>query len=101
MALKKILNYTVGADDLFEPIIKEDNFEYNHVVIKPQFFFPTHPTDANVIITVIRGELWLTLEEEEQQVYKEGAVVLVDQGTVSTLGNGSDAPSEVFVIKRR
>ncbi len=54
-----------------------------------------------MIITVIRGELWLTLEEEEQQVYKEGAVVLVDQGTVSTLGNGSDAPSEVFVIKRR
>lgn len=70
-------------------------------MIKPKFFFPTHPIDANVLITVVEGELWLTIEDGEQQIYKKGSVISVDIGTMSTLGNGSDKPTEVFVIKRR
>lgn len=31
--MEKILRYTVDSEDVFEHIIKEDAFEYNHVVI--------------------------------------------------------------------
>lgn len=99
--MNKILSYTINVDDVFESIVKEDSFELNHVVIKPKFFFPAHPTDANVLITVTKGELWLTIEDQEQKVYKAGTVIQADKGTMTVLGNGSEDPTEVFVIKRR
>ncbi len=99
--MEKILRYTVDSEDVFEHIIKEDAFEYNHVVIKPHFTFPAHPTDANVIITVIKGELSIKLENQAVQIFVKGQVITADQGTMSELSNNMDKPCELFVIKRR
>lgn len=97
----EILKYTVDTEEIFEYIIKEDKFEFNHVVIRPGFTFPTHPTDANVIITIVSGRLSVGIAEEDKQVFGKGHVLRVDQGTMSTLGNDTDEPVELFVIKRR
>lgn len=99
--IEKELKYTVGSSDIFEHIVKEEDFEFNHVVIKPAFSFPPHPTDANVIITVIKGELTVVLEDQEEHVYGTGQVIRVDQGVMSSLSNHGELPCEVFVIKRR
>lgn len=99
--IEKVKYYTTNTKEILEPIIKEDYFEYNHVIIKPHYFFPSHPTDANVIITVTKGELWITLEDQEQTIYEVGSILQIPIGTMSKLGNGNDSPTEVFVIKRR
>lgn len=99
--IEKVLSFTVESGDIFEHIIKEEDFEFNHVVIKPEFSFPPHPTDADVIITVVKGELTVVLEDQEAHVYESGQVIRVDQGVMSTLSNQSELPCEVFVIKRR
>lgn len=98
---EEVRKYSVDSEDVFEHIVKEDKFELNHVVIKPQFTFPTHPTDADVIITVTKGELTVVLRDEKPVAYKAGDVLLVDRDTMSTLGNNGSEPCEVFVVKRR
>jgi quercetin dioxygenase-like cupin family protein len=96
-----VSNYSIDTNEVFESIIKEDQFEFNHVIIKPHFFFSAHPADANVTITVVNGDLWLTIAQGSQQIYKKGSVIHVGVGTMSKLGNDSEYPCELFVIKRR
>lgn len=97
----KVLEYTKDTEDIFEHLVKEDAFELNHVVIKPGFHFPGHPTDAAVIITVVKGVLTVKLEDNESLTFEAGKVVQVEQGILSVLGNDEDGPCELFVVKRR
>lgn len=97
--LEKVHNITVDTDDVFEELIKKDGYELNHVIVKPGKMFPAHPTDANVTIIVVQGELSLKLGNQELMTYKKGTVVEVEKGTMSSLGNGSGKILELFVIK--
>lgn len=91
--------YTLGDTDVFEALVEKESFRLNHAIIEPGKFFPKHPTDANVIIIVIRGELSITLGDQEPAIYKKGQVIQAPKGVESILGNGSETYTEVFVIK--
>ncbi len=97
----KILEYTKESEEIFEHIIKEENFEYNHVIIKPGFHFPPHPTDANVIITIVKGVLSVKLDNKDTKTFIVGQVLTVEKGVMSELGNDQESFCELFVIKRR
>jgi len=99
--IEKVNKYTTNANDIFEHVIKEDSFELNHVVIEPGKFFPKHPTDADVSIIIVRGELSITLGNQDKKHYYKGTVLSVEKGIDSILGNGSKEPLELFVIKRK
>lgn len=99
--IESIIKYNTNVSDLFEHIIKEDDFELNHVIVEPGKIFPKHPTDANIIVIIVKGELSITLGEQEQHTYSRGDVVTAPLGIESELGNQSDSFTELFVIKRR
>lgn len=98
--IEKVYAYTKEASDLLENIIERDDMRLNHVVVPPGKYFPKHPTDAEVCIIIIKGELDMTLADQEKKIYAMGQVVEVPKGTPSILGNGSQEPVELFVIKR-
>ncbi len=97
--LEKVSQYSQNVEDIFEELVNKDGYRLNHVIIKPGKFFPPHPTDANVTILVIDGELTLKLAEQDPMVYTKGSVLQVDKGTMSELGNNSSKVTEVFVVK--
>ncbi len=97
--LENVHNYTRDVDDIFEEMLQKDGYELNHVIIKPGKVFPTHPTDANVTIIIVKGVLSLGIDKEEMVSYSSGQIIEVGKGTVSTLGNTSNEVVEVFVIK--
>lgn len=98
--IEKVYQYTLEAQDLFEPIIEREDMRLNHVIVKPGKFFPKHPTDAKVCIIIIKGALDITLDQQEKKTYVAGQVIEVPQGVPSVLGNGSSEPLELFVVKR-
>ncbi|QUI22509.1 cupin domain-containing protein [Vallitalea pronyensis] len=98
--IEKVYNYTKEATDLFEKIIEREDMRLNHVIIQPDKYFPKHPTDAEVCIIIIKGHLDITLANQEKMTYNSGQVVEVPKGIPSILGNGSQEPVELFVIKR-
>jgi len=97
--MAKIMNYTLTDREILENIFKNDNLLINHVVVPPGKVFPKHPTDAEVCIIIVRGELQVALEDSEASFYKPGQLVNIPKGTVSELGNTGAEPTELFVVK--
>lgn len=99
--LENVVTYTVGSQAVFEELIKKDGYELNHVLIEPGQMFPKHPTDANVTIIIVEGELSLQLSDQDRNSFVKGQVIEIPKGTESSLGNQSDDMTEVFVIKTK
>jgi len=94
-----IFHYTLTDEETFETIFNQDNCIMNHVVMPKGKVFPKHPTDAQVFITVLRGELTVVLEEDAPIRLTRGQVANVPQGVESSLGNLSDDVVELMVLK--
>ena len=71
----------------------------NHVIMPPGKVFPKHPTDAHVYITVLRGELTISLEDEVPIRLKRGQVGNVPKGVMSSLSNVREEVVELIVLK--
>lgn len=97
--MEKVYKYTVTDEDTFENIFTEEKFLMNHAVVPAKKVFPKHPTDANVYALVVRGELSLTLEDNDTKVYGPGTLVNILKGITSELGNKGDEVLELFVLK--
>lgn len=94
-----IYNFSLTDKEVLENVFKKEDILMNHVVIEPGKIFPKHPTDAEVFAIVLKGELSVTVEDMEMQAFKFGQVVNIAKGTMSELGNRSDALVELLVIK--
>lgn len=94
-----IYNFSLTDKEVLENVFKKEDILMNHVVIEPGKIFPKHPTDAEVIAIVLKGELSVTVEDMEMQTFKFGQVVNIAKGTMSELGNRSDLLVELLVIK--
>lgn len=97
--LEKLSQFTLDSNDIFEELVQKDGFRLNHVIIKPGKFFPPHPTDANITILVVNGDLTLKLGEQDSKIFTKGSIIEVAKGVMSELGNGSDKLTECFVVK--
>ncbi len=94
-----IYPYTLTDQDTFENIFDKGDFLMNHVVMPVGKVFPKHPTDSNVYIIVLRGELTVLLEEDAAIILRKGQVGNVPQGVESSLSNMSDEVIELIVMK--
>ena len=94
-----IYNFSLTDKEVLENVFKKEDILMNHVVIEPGKIFPKHPTDAEVFAIVLKGELSVTVEDMEMQTFNFGQVVNIAKGTMSELGNRSDALVELLVIK--
>ncbi|MDD2189860.1 MAG: cupin domain-containing protein [Eubacteriales bacterium] len=97
--MEKIYRYTLTDQEIFENIFKDEKLLMNHVVIPPGKVFPKHPTDAIVYALIIRGELSAVIEDKELKTFKAGQLVNIPKGANTELGNRSDEPLELFVVK--
>lgn len=97
--MAQLFKYTLTDEDTFENVFTEENLLLNHVVIPQNKYFEKHPTDARVHIIILRGTLSIAIEDEERVLYEKGAVIYVDKGIVSVLGNPGPEITELMVIK--
>lgn len=97
--MEKIYPFTQTEQEIFENIFTHEALLMNHVVVPPHKIFPKHPTDAEVYVLIAKGVLSLKLEDYETQCYKAGQLVYIPKHIDSELGNLSELPLELFVIK--
>lgn len=97
--MEKVYNYTITDQEIFENIFKEEKLLMNHAVVPAGKVFPKHPTDAIVYALIIRGELSLTIGDNETKVFKVGQLINIPKGADSELGNRGNEPLELFVVK--
>lgn len=82
-----------------ERIIDNDNVVINHMVLPEGEAMPEHSANSNVYMIVVRGELTLELEGQEELVYGAGTIVAIPYLTkMHPLNKGSEV-LEFFVVK--
>ncbi len=97
--LEKNYNFSVSDVKNIEKLIDDDNLQLNHMVLPKGEGLPEHYSNSNIYMLVIRGNLSLTLDEQEQHVYNAGQIIGIPYHTKMNVKNCDEDILEFFVIK--
>jgi quercetin dioxygenase-like cupin family protein len=82
-----------------EKIIDDDNVNINHIVLPKGDALPEHYSNSNVYMIVIRGNITLRLNEQEDHSYPSGSILTIPYKTKMNVFNQHDEVLEFFVVK--
>ncbi|NLY35960.1 MAG: hypothetical protein GX046_01860 [Tissierellia bacterium] len=91
--------FTQSKDKLIEKIIDADEVMINHMIFNQFEAFPTHASNSNVYMLVIRGTLSLQLGEEPEKKHLSGSLVSIPYNVTMNVSNQDAEQLEFFVIK--
>ena len=98
--IEQIFKLTQGNEKTIEKVIIDENIHYMHMILNKGECLPEHFSNAkNVYITVVRGTLSATLNEQETHEYQAGTVLKVPFHTKMNLKNVSEETLEFIVVK--
>lgn len=88
-----------NTQKVIEAVIKDENLHYMHMVLPEGEGLPVHTTNANVYMTVVSGELSISLAGSEFNNYPERTVLKIPQGIEMDARNKGEKTLELIVIK--
>ncbi len=97
--IEKIYTYSTNDELKIEKLIFDDNINYIHMVFPKGEGLPEHNANNNLYITIVRGQLSITLGTQETHVYSKGTVVTLPQGTKMKISNLHNEVLELIVVK--
>ncbi len=97
--LEKTYTYTLEDAKKIEKLIDDDPVLINHIVLPKGDGLPEHYSNSNVYLIIVRGQINLKLEEQEQQTYDRGNIVNIPYNTKMNIKNLRDDILEFFVVK--
>lgn len=97
--IEKIFKLSDNIQKVIEPVIKDDNLHYMHMVLPKGDGLPVHITNANVYMTVVSGGLSISLNGSEFNNYPERTVLKIPQGIEMDARNNGEKTLELIVIK--
>lgn len=84
---------------LIEKIVDDENVNINHMVLPKGEALPEHYSNSNVYMLVIRGNITLKLNDQEEHVYSSGNILNIPYNTRMNVFNQDDETAEIFVVK--
>lgn len=97
--IEKVYKMSPSDAHVIEPVIKDENIHYMHMVLIQNEALPTHRTNATVYMTVARGNLSLSLEDNEFNHYPEGTILKIPYNTKMIAQNNTEETLELYVVK--
>ena len=97
--IEEVLKMSTGDKTAVEKLIIEDNLNYIHMVFEKGKGLPLHYSNAVVHMTIIRGNLSITLGDEETKIYEKGTLLKIPYDTKMNVRNENDEILELIVIK--
>jgi quercetin dioxygenase-like cupin family protein len=97
---EKTYNFTTESNErTVEKIVSTDDVQIIHMIFPKGEGTPKHYTNTNAHIMVVKGEMTLTLEDQEPKVYPAGTVIYLPFNTKMLAQNLTSDILEFFVIK--
>jgi quercetin dioxygenase-like cupin family protein len=84
---------------LIERVIDDNNVNINHMVLPKGDALPEHYSNSNVYMIVVRGNITLRLDDQEEHVYPLGSILNIPYKTKMNVFNQHDEILEFFVVK--
>jgi len=97
--IEKITDYENKGGESLRNLVNEESVIINHVIIEPGQSFPAHVTEHEVHIIIIKGEISISLGNQDAHEYKAGKMISLPNGVVSGISNPSKNTAELFVVK--
>jgi len=93
--------YKMSSSDLhvIEPVIKDENIHFMHMVLSEGEALPPHYTNANLYMTVVKGILSLSLENEPFNKYEKGTILQIPFNIKMNAQNKDKDILELYVVK--
>ena len=98
--VEQIFKLKQGNEKTVEKVIIDENIHYMHMILNKGECLPEHFSNAkSVYITVVRGTLSATFNEQETHEYQAGTILKIPFNTKMNLKNVSEEKLELIVVK--
>ena len=97
--LEKLYRFATDDEKHIEKIIDDDPVLINHMVLPKGESLPEHYSNSNVYMLITRGEMTLTLNEQEPHKYTGGQIINISYKTKMNVHNLGERVLEFFVVK--
>lgn len=92
-------SYTITGNKLIERIIEDDHAAINHMVLPKGESLPEHYSNSNVYMVIVRGNMTLKLDEQDEHSYSAGSILTIPHKAKMNVCNRHDEVLEFFVVK--
>lgn len=97
--IEQVFSLSREDDKAIEKIIFDENVHYLHMVFPKNEGLPEHFCNANLYMTVIRGQLSIGLGDQYIHVYGAGTLLKIPVNTKMNVRNLHDETLELIVVK--
>lgn len=93
--------YKISTDDekAVEKVIYDENLHYLHMVFNKEEGLAEHFSNSNVYMTVVRGTLSISLNDQGIHKYSKGTLLKIPVNTKMNVKNLNDDTLELIVVK--
>ncbi len=97
--IEQIFKLSTGDDKAVEKVLFDDNVHYIHMVFNKGQGLPEHFSNSTVYMTVSRGQLSISLDEQDTHTYAGGTLLKIPFQTKMNVRNEHDDTLELIVVK--
>lgn len=97
--VEKTFKITIGNERNIEKVIQDENIHYIHMVFGKDEGLPEHFSNSTVYMTVVRGILSVSLDEQEIHKYQAGTVLKIPFQTKMNVRNKDADVLELIIVK--
>lgn len=97
--IEQVYKIVFGNEKTVEKIIQDENMHYIHMVFGKDEGLPEHYSNSTVYMTVLRGKLSISLNEQNVNKYEAGNVLKIPFKTKMNVRNSDSEVLELIVVK--
>ncbi len=97
--IEKVFELSKGDERAVEKVIFDENVNYLHMVFNKEEGLPEHYSNSNVYMTVLRGTLSITLDDQDTHEYTGNTLLKIPVDTKMNVRNLHDDTLELIVVK--
>ena len=97
--IEQVFHFSTDNNKAVERILLDENIQYIHMVFNKEEGLPEHFSNSNVYMTVVRGRLSITLNDQELHEYERGTLLKIPVQTKMNVRNLHDDTLELIIVK--
>ena len=97
--IEQIFKIASGNSKVVEKVVQDENVHYIHMIFNKNEGLPEHFSNSNVYMTVLRGNLSITLDEQEKHEYPACSLLKIPMGIKMNVRNLGEETLELIVVK--
>lgn len=97
--IEQVFKIASGNSKIVEKVIQDENLHYIHMIFNKNEGLPEHFSNSNVYMTVVRGNLSITLDDQDTLEYPASSLLKIPMGIKMNVRNLGEETLELIVVK--